>query len=80
MAKGSYPVTTIFFAADVHGSDRCWSKFLSAGKFHGADGLVLGGHMTGKAVVSFIHQGGKNHRVSLFKQVFEPVNGGANKR
>lgn len=64
-------MTTIFFATDIHGSDICWSKFLNAGKFYGADQLILGGDMTGKAVVPFIHQGGKKYRITLLEQVFE---------
>jgi Icc-related predicted phosphoesterase len=64
-------MTKLFFATDIHGSDICWSKFLNAGKFYGADVLILGGDMTGKAVVPFIHQGGKNYRVTLLEQVFE---------
>ncbi len=67
-------MTTLFFATDIHGSDICWSKFLSAGKFYDADKLILGGDMTGKAVVPFVHQGGKNYRVTLLEQVFEPTN------
>ncbi len=64
-------MTKLFFATDIHGSDICWNKFLNAGKFYGADVLILGGDMTGKAVVPFIHQGGKNHRVTLLEQVFD---------
>src|SRR6266498_6060927 len=45
----------IFFATDIHGSEICWKKFLNAGKFYQADVLVLGGDMTGKALVP-IHQ------------------------
>jgi len=67
-------VITIFFATDIHGSDICWSKFLNAGKFYGADVLILGGDMTGKAVVPFVHLGGKNYRVTLLEQVFETTN------
>jgi len=67
-------MTTIFFATDIHGSDICWSKFLNAGKFYGADTLILGGDMTGKAVVPFVHQGGKNYRMTLLEQVFEITN------
>jgi len=63
-------VTSLFFATDIHGSDICWSKFLNAGKFYGADVLILGGDMTGKAVVPFIHQGGKNYQVTLLEQEF----------
>jgi uncharacterized protein len=64
-------VTKLFFATDIHGSDICWSKFLNAGKFYGADVLILGGDMTGKAVVPFIHQGGKNYHLTLLEQPFE---------
>ena len=64
-------MTTIFFATDIHGSDICWSKFLNAGKFYGADTLILGGDMTGKAVVPFIHQGGDHYRVTLLEQVYD---------
>jgi uncharacterized protein len=64
-------VTTIFFATDIHGSDICWSKFLNAGKFYNADQLILGGDMTGKAVVPFVHMGGSNYRITLLEQVFD---------
>jgi uncharacterized protein len=64
-------MTKLFFATDIHGSDICWSKFLNAGKFYGADVLILGGDMTGKAVVPLIHQGGHNYRVTLLEQVFD---------
>ena len=64
-------MTKLFFATDIHGSDICWSKFLNAGKFYDADVLILGGDMTGKAVVPLIHQGGNNYRVTLLEQVFD---------
>jgi Icc-related predicted phosphoesterase len=67
-------MTTIFFATDIHGSDICWSKFLNAGKFYEADRMILGGDMTGKAVIPFIHQGGKNYRATLLEQVFNMTN------
>lgn len=61
----------IFFATDVHGSDICWRKFLNAGKFYGVDVLILGGDMTGKAIVPVVHQGGKKYRMTLLEQVFD---------
>jgi len=63
-------VTKIFFATDIHGSDICWSKFLNAGKFYEADVLILGGDMTGKAVVPIVHQSGDNYKVTLLEQEF----------
>jgi Icc-related predicted phosphoesterase len=47
----------IFFATDIHGSDVCWRKFLNAGPFHKADLLVMGGDMTGKAMVPIVANG-----------------------
>ena len=35
----------------MHGADQCWRKFLGAGKFYGADILIMGGDLTGKAIV-----------------------------
>ena len=67
-------MTKLFFATDIHGSDICWSKFLNAGKFYEADVLILGGDMTGKAVVPFIHQGGQNYKVNLLEQDFKISN------
>jgi len=48
----------IFFATDIHGSEICWRKFLNAGKFHKADVLVMGGDMTGKAMVPIVARNG----------------------
>jgi Icc-related predicted phosphoesterase len=58
----------IFFATDVHGSEICWKKFISAGKFYGVDVLILGGDMTGKAIVPIIAQGGDKYKVTLLEQ------------
>jgi hypothetical protein len=63
-------VTAIFFATDVHGSDICWKKFISAGKFYKAEVLILGGDMTGKAIVPIIHQGGESWKAVLLQQDF----------
>ena len=67
-------MTKLFFATDIHGSDICWNKFLNAGKFYEVDVLILGGDMTGKAVVPFIHQGGENYKVTLLEQEFSITN------
>ncbi|HLA17450.1 MAG TPA: hypothetical protein VJZ72_11170 [Candidatus Limnocylindrales bacterium] len=48
----------LFFATDIHGSDVCWRKFLNAGTFHHADVLVMGGDMTGKAMVPLVGANG----------------------
>jgi uncharacterized protein len=48
----------IFFATDIHGSEVCWRKFLNAGSFHKADVLIMGGDMTGKAMVPIVRSNG----------------------
>ncbi len=39
------------FVTDVHGSERCFRKFLNTAKFYDAQYLVLGGDITGKSLV-----------------------------
>jgi uncharacterized protein len=41
----------LYYASDVHGSDQCWRKFLGAGRFYDVNALIMGGDLTGKAVV-----------------------------
>jgi len=61
-------MTTIFFATDVHGSEICWKKFINAGKFYNADIIVLGGDMTGKALVPFIKEGSGKYKVNFLEE------------
>ena len=46
----------VFFITDVHGSTRCFKKFLNAAKFYDANVLVLGGDITGKVLVPIVEQ------------------------
>ncbi|HEX8990069.1 MAG TPA: hypothetical protein VF784_00185 [Anaerolineales bacterium] len=58
----------LYFATDVHGSEICWKKFMGAAKFYEVDVLILGGDMTGKAIVPIIAQGGGKYKVTLLDQ------------
>ncbi|MBC8334150.1 MAG: metallophosphoesterase [Anaerolineales bacterium] len=58
----------LYFATDVHGSEICWKKFINAGKFYEADVLILGGDMTGKAIIPIIAQGKNKYKVTLLDQ------------
>lgn len=44
----------VFFSTDIHGSETCFLKFITAADYYKADVLVLGGDVTGKAVVPFV--------------------------
>jgi len=59
----------IYFATDVHGSDRCFRKFLAAADSYDADVLVLGGDIAGKGLVPI-----RSHNGTLSAKVRgEPV-------
>jgi uncharacterized protein len=63
----------IFFATDIHGSETCWRKFLNSGKHYGVDAIVLGGDMTGKALVPAISDGGDRWHATLLENRTELV-------
>ncbi len=48
--------TRLFFVTDVHGSEKCFRKFVNAAKFYEAQALVLGGDITGKMVIPIVDQ------------------------
>jgi Icc-related predicted phosphoesterase len=60
------PDTRVFFATDIHGSETCWRKFLNSGKHYEANIMILGGDMTGKALVPIVEEGkGRWHSTLL---------------
>ena len=50
--------TTLFYATDIHGSERTFRKFLNAGKFYNAQVLVMGGDIIGKLAIPIIQEAG----------------------
>ena len=59
MKFNTQPATKLYFATDIHGSERLFRKFLNAAKVYGVQILILGGDITGKAIVPCVRQGGK---------------------
>lgn len=57
--------TRLFFATDLHGSERTYRKFVNAGKFYNANVLVMGGDITGKLLIPIIKEGDGNYRATL---------------
>jgi Icc-related predicted phosphoesterase len=49
----------LFYATDVHGSTRCFTKFVNAAEFYGADAVLLGGDIAGKAIVPLVAANGR---------------------
>ncbi|MGH2620181.1 MAG: metallophosphoesterase family protein, partial [Anaerolineales bacterium] len=57
--------TRLFFATDVHGSDRTFRKFINSAKFYEADVLVMGGDILGKLAIPIIQAGNGRYRATL---------------
>jgi uncharacterized protein len=52
----------VYFISDVHGSSRCFRKFLNAASFYKADILILGGDITGKVMTPIVEAGDGSFR------------------
>jgi uncharacterized protein len=50
----SAATANIYYASDLHGSERLWRKFLKAGDFYQVDSLIMGGDLIGKAIVPIV--------------------------
>ena len=50
--------TRLFFASDIHGSEQCFRKWLNAARVYEVDVLILGGDITGKALVPLVRENG----------------------
>lgn len=70
----------LFFATDIHGSTRCFKKFLNAGKYYNADVLILGGDITGKTMIPIVtaksgsasaYRNGKIVKLGSFSEIEE---------
>jgi Icc-related predicted phosphoesterase len=54
----------LFFATDVHGSDRCFKKFLNAAEVYEVQTLVIGGDLTGKRLCPVVARPDGTHTAS----------------
>jgi uncharacterized protein len=58
-------IIRLFYAGDVHGSRVCWKKFVNAAAHYPADALVMGGDLTGKALVPIVRAGDGSYRARV---------------
>jgi Icc-related predicted phosphoesterase len=63
--KNSKKATRLFFATDLHASERTYRKFINAGKFYDVDVLVMGGDITGKLLIPIIKEQNGHYRATL---------------
>jgi Icc-related predicted phosphoesterase len=57
--------TKVYFVTDLHGSSKCFRKFLNAGPIYGADVLVLGADLAGKAIQTIVRAPGGRWRCAF---------------
>ncbi len=55
----------LFFATDIHGSERTFRKFLNCAKFYKVDHIIMGGDITGKFLVPIVHEHDSHYRTTL---------------
>lgn len=63
--KPAKKATTLFYATDLHGSERTFRKFINAGKFYNAQVLVMGGDIIGKMAIPIIEEANGRYRATL---------------
>ena len=62
--KSSKDLGRIFYATDLHGSERTYRKFINAGKFYEVKTLIMGGDVIGKMAIPIIKTG-SGYRATL---------------
>lgn len=65
LGKRSKNMTRLFFATDIHGSERTYRKFINAGKFYEANVLIMGGDISGKLMIPIIIESNGRYRATL---------------
>jgi uncharacterized protein len=67
--------TRIYFATDLHGSSKCFRKFINAGTAYGVDVLILGGDIAGKALQTIIRGEDGHYRCRFVGTDYEVEDG-----
>ncbi|MCL4561315.1 MAG: metallophosphoesterase [Chloroflexi bacterium] len=65
-------MTRLLYASDFHGSEAFFRKFISAAFQYQANVLIVGGDVTGKAMIPIVHQGKGRFIGYLFGRKEEP--------
>ena len=63
--------TKVYFATDLHGSSKCFRKFVNAGTAYGVDVLVLGGDIAGKALQTIVRGSDGRYRCSFIGTTYD---------
>src|SRR2546430_16333091 len=63
--KGKRKFKRLLLAADLHGSEITFRKFLAAATFYDADVLLIGGDLTAKSITPIVRQGDGRYQTRL---------------
>jgi Icc-related predicted phosphoesterase len=63
--KPSKKATRLFFATDLHGSERTFRKFINAGKLYDVNVIVMGGDIQGKLLIPIIRESNGHYRATV---------------
>jgi uncharacterized protein len=72
--KKNKKLTRLFFATDIHGSERTYRKFINAGKFYDVNVIVMGGDIQGKLMIPIIKEAHGHYRATLQGTVHKIAN------
>lgn len=61
----------LFFATDIHGSEKCFLKFLNAWKYYPVQLLVMGGDITGKGIVPIVRDAHDHYCATLLGEEYD---------
>jgi Icc-related predicted phosphoesterase len=67
--------TRVYFVTDLHGSSKCFRKFVNAAPIYRADVLILGGDLAGKALQSIVRGAGGRWRCTFIGTDYEVEDG-----
>jgi Icc-related predicted phosphoesterase len=62
----------ILYATDFHGSEAFFRKYLAAALQYKANALIVGGDVTGKAMIPIVHRGDSRYEGYLYGRKEEP--------
>ena len=66
-------MTRLLYASDFHGSEAFFRKFLGAALHYNADAVIVGGDVTGKAMIPIVRTGPDRYEAALFNRRETPT-------
>ncbi|MCD6262860.1 phosphoesterase [Candidatus Bathyarchaeota archaeon] len=59
----------LFHCCDLHGSEKCWRKFLRAAEYYNCDAVIAAGDLTGKVIIPIIETKPGQYVIRIFGRI-----------